>query len=71
MARLLCEVAGGHGLALVGVQRAQEADRERAGRAEPGAGRDVRHADDLQRRPDGMELQRRPDDRVLDLVDAV
>ena len=35
VARLLGEVAGGHVFALVGVQRAQEADRERPGGAEP------------------------------------
>jgi hypothetical protein len=68
---LLGEVARRHRFALVRVQCAQEPDRERAGRAEPRPRRDVRHAHDLQRGPDGVELECRPDDRMLDLVDAV
>ncbi len=63
-------VARGDVLALPRVERAEQPDRERARRAEAGAGGDVREADDLERRPDLVEPERRPDDRVLDLVDG-
>ena len=51
-------------------ERAQQADGERARRTEAGSGGDVREADDLDGRPDVVQLQRRTDDRVLDVVCA-
>ena len=59
--------AGADVLALPRVERAQEADRERARRSQPRPRGDVREADDLDPRVHRMLLERRPDDRMGDL----
>jgi hypothetical protein len=48
VASLLGEFAGGDGLALEAVESAEKRGGEAAGGAEPGAGRDIRHAGDFE-----------------------
>ena len=56
----------------VRVERLQQRRGEAAGRAEPGAGRDVGQRGDLDlRRPEPEHPDRLADDRVLHLVDRV
>ena len=63
-------VCGTDDVLLIGMQRAQQRRREAAGRAEPGPGRNIGHARDLQP-PAGdiKHFQRLANDRMLELVD--
>lgn len=71
VAGLLRDLLGCDVHALGCVERTQQADGERAGRAEARACRNVGQADDLDRRRNGMAAQRFAHDRMLDLVDRV
>ena len=58
--------------AVMGVQRPQQRGGEAAGRAQAGAGGNVRHAGDFQvRRAQAGQLERLPHDGVLHLGDGV
>ena len=59
-----------HVLALVRVERPEQADGERRGRAEAGPGGDVGEAHDLDARLDAVHAERFADERVRDVVDA-